>query len=145
MLQPTSIRHLSSLQKAILQALSTVRHRRQPAETTAGVPYQDVVQAVAADKTTVTTSLRQLMRRGLVLIFVPPGAWTRWVALTAQGQEHVRFLARGAQQPSAQADTNGREEHAWGEKRQRLSTKRRDRSRSRRQSRDERRTRHRFR
>lgn len=145
MLQRNAIRHMSGLQKAILQSLSTMLHPRQRAKKTVGVPYLDVVHAVAADKTTVTMNLCQLMRRGLVLLFVPPGGWTRYVALTEQGQEYVRFLDQAARQPKAKEAPRAMEEHEEPTRRQHASTRRRARSRERRQGRDDRRARQRFR
>lgn len=141
MLQHKAIRHMSDVHKSILQSLAILLYRRPSAQQAAAVPYLDVVHAVAADKTTVTTTLCLLMRRGLVRLFVPPGGWTRYVALTEQGQEYVRFLAQGDRQPRVLGDRRDMGEHEEPERRQRIPARRPERQRSRRQRRDDRRPR----
>ena len=145
MLQHQAVRHLSELQKSILQALSAALRRRHRAEQPVGVPYLDVVHAVAADKATVTTTLCQLMRRGLVLIFLPPGGWTRLVALTEPGQECVRLLPSEDRQPRASRYPSDMAAYNGFERRQRAPLRRRDRGRERPQRKDERRARQRLR
>ena len=143
--QSQAIRHLSELQKSILHSLSTALHRRHRVAKAMGVPYLDVVHAVAADKPAVTAALCQLMRRGLVLLFLPPGAWSRWVALTEQGQECVKSLVIGDRQPRAPRGTSDVAAHSGLERRQRSPVRYRDRQREKRQRKDDRRTRQRFR
>jgi hypothetical protein len=141
--QHNALRPMSGLQKAILQALFTLLHRRPPAPTV-GVPYLDVVHAVAADKSTVTMALRQLMRRGLVRLFVPPGGWSRHVGLTVPGQEYVRGLSQEAQPPRAKHAPGERAEPEEPERRQRAPVRQRNRRRDKWQGRENRRARQRF-
>jgi hypothetical protein len=100
---------------------------------------------VTADKTAVTTTLCQLMRRGLVLISLPPGGWTRLVALTEQGQECVRLLPLEDRQPRGPRYPSDLAAHNGFERRQRVPVRRRDRSRDRLPKKDDRRTRQRLR
>jgi hypothetical protein len=85
------------------------------------------------------------MRRGLVLLFLPPGGWTRLVALTEQGHECVRLLAVADRQPRVPRYPRELEPHYGLERRQRAPGRRRDRSREKRQRRDDRRIRQRLR
>jgi hypothetical protein len=81
---------LSGLQLAILHAL-TAALRRHP-KAADGIPYSDIVRAVHADKDSITLGLRQLMRKGLILLTLPRGGWTRQVTLTEQGKAYTKTL-----------------------------------------------------
>jgi len=92
----TAKRHLSDLQKTILQWLYTESRRRQRKGDTVSVSFPAVVEAVNTDKASVATGLRQLMRKGLVDVNLPRGAWSRYVELTEQGEEHAYTLVKAA-------------------------------------------------
>jgi hypothetical protein len=87
-------RHLSELQKTIMQWLYTERRRRQRKGDPVPVSFSAVVEGVNTDKASVATGLRQLMRKGLVDVTLPRGAWTRYVELTEQGEEHASTLVK---------------------------------------------------
>ena len=134
---PQLTRHLSNLQRVILQWLSSDPRSRYGADATGGVPYVDIVRAMTADKSSVTTSLRQLMRQGLVVITVPPGGWTRCVFLTEQGRASVTVLAKAEQKRRFRLFANDLTESEPDEGRWRASFRRRDRQREARQHEDE--------
>jgi len=92
----TAKRHLSDLQKTILQWLYTESRRRQRKGDTVPVSFPAVVEAMNTDKASVATGLRQLMRKGLVDVNLPRGAWSRYVELTEQGEEHAYTLVKAA-------------------------------------------------
>jgi hypothetical protein len=81
---------LSGLQLAILRSLTAVLRRHPKAAE--GIPYSDIVRAVHADKDSITLGLRQLMRKGLILLTLPRGSWTRQVRLTEQGKAYTKTL-----------------------------------------------------
>jgi hypothetical protein len=91
--QATKMR-LSALQKSVLQALRSELRRRQRTGTAQDVPYPALVSAVAADKASITSSVRQLLRKGLVLVTVFTGEWVRYVALTEEGEEQAQLLSK---------------------------------------------------
>jgi hypothetical protein len=93
--QPETNIRLSALQKSILQALQSELRRRQRTGTVQGVPYPILVRAVDADKASITSSVRHLLRKGLLLVTVRTGEWVRYVALTEEGEEQVRLLSKG--------------------------------------------------
>jgi DNA-binding MarR family transcriptional regulator len=132
---------LSSLQLAILRSLYADRRRRS--STTAGIPYSDIVQALKADKPSITAGLRQLMRKGLVLLTLPRGGWTRYVALTEQGEAYAKTLPPPEQRYQPQIDAYEMAELARQEKRWQASDTRRDRRRDKQQKRENRRFRRR--
>jgi hypothetical protein len=91
--QETTMR-LSALQKAVLQVLqSELRHCHRTG-TVQGVPYPALVRAVDADKASITSSVRHLLRKGLVLVTVRTGEWVRYVTLTEEGEEQARLLPK---------------------------------------------------
>jgi DNA-binding MarR family transcriptional regulator len=92
-LQEAKIR-LSDLQKSVLQVLRRELRRHQRPGTAEGVPYPDLVRAVDADKASITNSVRQLLRKGLVLVTLPTGEWVRYVALTKEGEEQAQLLSK---------------------------------------------------
>ena len=85
---------LSDLQKSVLQALRIELRRRHRTGTAGGVPYPDFVRAVDTDKASITSSVRQLLRKGLVLVTLPTGEWVRYVALTKEGEEQAQLLSK---------------------------------------------------
>jgi DNA-binding MarR family transcriptional regulator len=132
----------TDLQKFIVQRLYDHLHPPQEAETQS-VPYTKLVEALAADKVRVTTTLRQMMRQGLVEITLPRGGWTRCVRLTEKGKAYAQALPKKERRSRWQTYADEAAEYMWGEKRWRLAAKRRDRDPEERQKRDERRIRRR--
>jgi DNA-binding MarR family transcriptional regulator len=132
---------LSSLQLAILRSLSADLRRRP--RTTTGVPYSDLLHATNADKMSITTSLRQLMRKGLVLLTVPRGSWTRCVTLTEQGQAYAKTLPSIESRRDPKAEVYEIADLTRHEKRWQAAELRQDRRRDKQQKRDSRRTRRR--
>jgi DNA-binding MarR family transcriptional regulator len=132
---------LSGLQLAILRSLYADPRRRP--ETTAAVPYSDLLRTTNADKMSITTSLRQLMRKGLVLLTVPRGSWTRCVALTEQGQAYAKTLPHLESHRHPKADMYEMAELRRLEQRWQATELRHDRRHDRQPKRDSRRTRRR--
>lgn len=85
-------RHMSEVQQTLVKWLYTDGRRRQLLGDTAEVAFATLVQAMATDKLSVITGLHQLMRKGLVDVSLPRGAWSRMVKLTAQGEEKAHSL-----------------------------------------------------
>jgi len=104
----TAKRHLSDLQKTIMQWLYSEKRRRQRQGDTVSVSFPAVVKAVNTDKASVATGLRQLMRKGLVDVTLPRGAWTRYVELTEQGEEHAYTLVKAARPKLSQPEPDRR-------------------------------------
>jgi DNA-binding MarR family transcriptional regulator len=107
---------LSGLQLTILHSLYAALRRQSSA--TAGVPYSDLVRALHADKTNVTDGLRQLLRKGLVLLTLPRGSWTRHVMLTEQGKAYAKTLPSMELRQQTKADAYSltelmRHERVW--------------------------------
>jgi DNA-binding MarR family transcriptional regulator len=107
---------LSGLQLTILHSLYAALRRQSSA--TAGVPYSDLVRTLHADKTSITDGLRQLLRKGLVLLTLPRGGWTRHVMLTEQGKAYAKTLPSMELRQQTKADTYGltelaRHERLW--------------------------------
>lgn len=128
MARPTSKRNLSNLQKTILQWLYTDYQRRQAAGEGLETPYTDIVRAVATDKAGVTLTLRQLMRKGLLLITLPRGGRTRCVMLTEEGKASVETQAADKRQSGAKGYLDDFTKLVWQEQRLRLAAKRRNRN-----------------
>ncbi len=85
-------RHLSAIQQRMLIWLQDERQRQTSA--TEGIPFPALVQAMKTDKLNVMTSLRQLMRKGLVAVTLPRGAWTRYIDLTSLGIAQAQDLTK---------------------------------------------------
>ena len=85
-------RHLSDIQQRMLIWLQDELQRRKG--ETDGIPFPALVQAMKTDKLNVMTSLRQLMRKGLVAVTLPRGAWNRYVDLTSQGVAQAQDLTK---------------------------------------------------
>jgi DNA-binding MarR family transcriptional regulator len=129
MARPASRQNLSGLQKSILQWLYTHEQRyRAAGETSPVPPYTDIVRAVPADKAEVTSTLRQLVRKGLLLITLPRGGRTRGVVLTEDGRALVKALTADKRKSGLKSYVDDFTRLVWEEKRQRLAAKRRDRN-----------------
>lgn len=84
---------LSVVQQSILQWLQSELRRRQRAGEASMVPYPALVQGVGGDKAALTQAVRQLLRKDLLTVLLPPGAWVRYVSLTEQGALHAKTLS----------------------------------------------------
>ena len=107
---------LSGLQLAILHSLYAALRRQ--ADATAGVPYSDLVRTLHTDKSSITDGIRQLLRKGLVLLTLPRGGWTRYVMLTEQGKAYAKTLPSTELRQYTKADAHGitelaRHERLW--------------------------------
>lgn len=89
---------LTSLQKAILRWLRQECRLRRQAGLPEIVPYPDLVQALEADKASITEHFCRLMRKGLVLTVVPRGAWVRAVTFTEEGETYAALLSKEERQ-----------------------------------------------
>lgn len=87
-------RHLSDIQQRMLLWLQEALQRQRQTGASDGVPFSALVQAMKTDKLNVMTSLRQLMRKGLVAVTLPRGAWSRYIDLTEQGVAQARDLTK---------------------------------------------------
>jgi DNA-binding MarR family transcriptional regulator len=112
--QHATSRHLTSLQNTILQWLYT--EGSSHSHGTDGVPYPTLVQAVHADKASVTAGLRRLMHRGLVLAILPRGGWRRCVALTEQGRRHARTLLKEERKSNLKRGSRRGGRRSWRER-----------------------------
>ncbi len=74
--------------------LQEALQRQRQTGASDGVPFSALVQAMKTDKLNVMTSLRQLMRKGLVAVTLPRGAWSRYIDLTEQGVAQARDLTK---------------------------------------------------
>ena len=108
--QRVSKHRLTDLQQSLLQWLRAELRRRQRANDVAGVTFPEVVRALRADKASVTTSLRHLMRKGLVETALPRGSWVRHVSLTELGDAHARTLSHDARQQQHTEFDGGRKD-----------------------------------
>jgi DNA-binding MarR family transcriptional regulator len=127
MARPASRQNLNGLQKSILQWLYTHERRYRVAGEIPPAPYTDIVRAVPADKAEVTSALRQLMRKGLLLIILPRGGRIRGVVLTEEGNACVKALTADKRKFGVKRYVDDFTRLVWEEKRQRLAAKRRDR------------------
>ena len=89
---------LSSLQQSILHWLRNELRRRQRAGDAGMVPYPELVRALTADKASITSEVRHLLRKGLLGITLPTGGWVRYVMLTDKGEAHAKILSGNVQQ-----------------------------------------------
>jgi DNA-binding MarR family transcriptional regulator len=112
--QHTTSRHLTALQNTILQWLYTEGNRHTDGPD--GVSYPTLVQAVNADKASVTAGLRRLMHRGLVLTTLPRGSWRRCVALTEQGRKHARTLLKEERKHNLKRGSRRGGRRSWRER-----------------------------
>ena len=89
---------LSPLQQSILHWLRTELRRRQRVGDTSMVPYPDLVRALHADKASITSEVRHLLKKGLLSVTLPAGEWVRYVMLTEQGDTYAKTLSGQAPQ-----------------------------------------------
>ena len=89
---------LSSLQQSILHWLQQELRRRQRAGDAGMVPYPDLVNALTADKASITSEVRHLLRKGLLSVILPTGGWVRYVMLTDKGAAQAKSLSGSGQQ-----------------------------------------------
>ncbi len=92
--QRAAKRHLSDLQQRMLQWLREELRRRRRNGQAEGIPFHAVVRAMGTDKLSVMTSLRQLLRKGLLVVTLPRGAWDRHIALTDEGFSQAQTLTK---------------------------------------------------
>lgn len=98
--QRVAKRHLSDPQQRMLLWLREESRRRQRNGHAESIPFHAVVRAMATNKISVMTSLRQLWRKGLLVVTLPRGAWDRYLALTDEGFAQAHALTK--QTPSAE-------------------------------------------
>jgi DNA-binding MarR family transcriptional regulator len=84
---------LSPLQQSILHWLRNELRRRQRVGDAGMVPYPDLVRALRADKASITSEVRHLLRKGLLSVTLPAGEWVRYVMLTEQGDTYAQTLS----------------------------------------------------
>ena len=89
---------LSPLQQSIIHWLRHELRRRQRVGDAGMVPYPDLVRALRADKASITSEVRHLLRKGLLRVTLPAGQWVRYVMLTEQGDTYAKTLSGQAQQ-----------------------------------------------
>src|SRR5215470_16350866 len=84
---------LSPLQQSIIHWLRNELRRRQRVGDTGMVPYPDLVRALTADKASITSEVRHLLRKGLLGVTLPAGAWVRYIMLTDKGEAQAKILS----------------------------------------------------
>ena len=77
---------LSALQQAVLHWLRREQRRRPRLADGSGIPYPDLARALGVDRAELSTCLRRLIRKRLVVATLPRGSWVRYVALTDKGE-----------------------------------------------------------
>ena len=88
---------LSPLQQSIIQWLRTELRRRQRVGDADMVAFPDLVRALHADKASITSEVRHLLKKGLLSVTLPAGEWVRYVMLTEQGDTYAQTLSGHAQ------------------------------------------------
>ena len=83
---------LSALQQSILHWLRNERRRRERVGEAELIPYPDLVQGLGVDKMLLTSEVRHLLRKCLLSVTLPPGAWVRYISLTEEGVAHAKTL-----------------------------------------------------
>ena len=61
------------------------------------VPFPDLVRALRAEKASITSEVRHLLKKGLLSVILPAGEWVRYVMLTEQGDTYANTLSGNAQ------------------------------------------------
>ncbi len=89
---------LSPLQQSILHWLRNELRRRQRAGDAGMVPYPDLVHALNADKASITSEVRHLLKKDLLGVTLPAGGWVRYIMLTDKGEAHAKTLSGNVQQ-----------------------------------------------
>jgi len=92
----TSLR-LSPLQQAILHWLGHELRRRQRAGDAGSVPYPELVRAIDADKASITSEVRHLLKKDLLGMSLPSGGWVRYIVLTDKGEAYAKTLSGSVQ------------------------------------------------
>ena len=117
---------LSALQQAVLHWLRREQRRRPQIAGGNGVPYPELAQALRVDRAELSTSLRRLIRKRLVVATLPRGSWVRYISLTDKGED--RPAANGSKDRRGRADPRD----AWEREPRRPRPKARSRRRGRR-------------
>ena len=81
---------LSALQEAVLHWLRREQRRRPQVAGSNGIPYPDLAQAFGVDRAELSTCLRRLVRKQLVLATLPRGSWVRYISLTEKAEPKPR-------------------------------------------------------
>ena len=81
---------LSALQQAVLHWLRREQRRRPQVAGGNGIPYPDLAQALGVDRAELSTCLRRLVRKRLVLATLPRGSWVRYISLTDKAEPGPR-------------------------------------------------------
>jgi DNA-binding MarR family transcriptional regulator len=84
---------LSPLQQSIIHWLRNELRRRQRVGDADMVPFPDLVRALRADKASVTSEVRHLLKKGLLSVTLPAGEWVRYIMLTEQGDTYAKTLS----------------------------------------------------
>lgn len=90
--QRPAVPRLTVVQQSILHWLQRELRRRERAGEELWVPYPALVQGVGGDKVSLTNAARQLLRKDLLTVTLPPGAWVRYIGLTEEGAAHAKTL-----------------------------------------------------
>jgi len=88
---------LSALQQSILYWLQHELRRRQRAGDLGRVPYPELVRAIDADKASITSEVRSLLKKDLLGMSLPAGEWVRYLVLTDKGTAYVNTLTGNVQ------------------------------------------------
>ena len=99
---------LSPLQQSIIQWLRHELRRRQRVGDADMVPFPDLVRALHADKASITSEVRHLLKKGLLSITLPAGEWVRYVMLTEQGDTYAQTLSGHVQHVRRRDDVRRR-------------------------------------
>src|SRR2546421_3706612 len=84
---------LSTLQQSILYWLQHELRRRQRAGDLGRVPYPELVRAIDADKASITSGVRSLLKKELLGMSLPAAELVRYLVLTDKGQVYTNTLS----------------------------------------------------
>lgn len=115
---------LSALQQAVLHWLRREQRRRPQLTDGNGIPYPDLASALNVDRAELSTCLRRLIRKRLVVATLPRGSWVRYIALTDKGETKPR------QDTAKERSENRNPSDRWenkGRSRRKARTRRRER------------------
>jgi len=90
---------LSTLQQSILHWLQHELRRRQRAGDLGRVPFPELVRAIDADKASITSEVRSLLKKDLLGMSLPAGEWVRYLVLTDKGAAYASTLSGHVQKP----------------------------------------------
>jgi predicted DNA-binding transcriptional regulator len=82
--------------------------RRQRVGDADMVPFPDLVRALHAEKASITSEVRYLLKKGLLSVTLPAGEWVRYVMLTEQGDTYAQTLSGHAQHVRRRHDVRRR-------------------------------------